>query len=72
MHKLRPFLTIDLKCPFTMHTGTLLRFYIDGLVQDCSIPIANARETLHSCTKPSIWRKAINAMTTHGASAVML
>ena len=28
---------------------------IDGLVQDCSIPIANALEILQSCTKPSIF-----------------
>ena len=26
----------------------------DGLVQDCSISIANALEILQSCTKPSI------------------
>ena len=30
------------------------RFYIDGLVQDCSNSIANALELLQSCTKPSI------------------
>ena len=29
--------------------------YINGLVQDCSISIANAMEILQSCTKPSIW-----------------
>ena len=29
--------------------------YNDGLVQDCSISIANALEILQSCTKPSIW-----------------
>ena len=28
--------------------------YIDGLVQDCSISIANAMEILQSCTKSSI------------------
>ena len=36
--------------------------YIDGLVQDCSISIANALEILQSCTKPSIctaWYRAI-------------
>ena len=27
----------------------------DGLVQDCSISIANALEILQSCTKPSIY-----------------
>ena len=26
--------------------------YIDGLVQECSISIANALEILQSCTKP--------------------
>ena len=31
--------------------------YIDGLVQDCSISIANALEILQSCTKPSICYK---------------
>ena len=30
-----------------------LKLYIDGLVQDCSISIANAMEILQSCTKPS-------------------
>ena len=29
--------------------------YIDGLVQDCSISIANALEILQSCTKPLIY-----------------
>ena len=29
--------------------------YIDGLVQDCCISIANALEILQSCTKPSIF-----------------
>ena len=29
--------------------------HIDGLVQDCSISIANALEILQSCTKPSIY-----------------
>ena len=28
---------------------------IDGLVQDCSISIANALEILQSCTKASVW-----------------
>ena len=32
-----------------------VRLYSDGLVQDCSISIANALEILQSCTKPSIW-----------------
>ena len=29
--------------------------YVDGLVQDCSNPIANTLELLQSCTKPSIY-----------------
>ena len=29
--------------------------YIDALVQDCSISIANALEILQSCTKSSIF-----------------
>ena len=29
--------------------------YIDGLVRDCRISIANALEILQSCTKPSIF-----------------
>ena len=33
----------------------LLMMYIDGLVQDCSISIANALEILQSCIKPSIY-----------------
>ena len=31
----------------------MINYYIDGLVQDCSISIANALELLKSCTKPS-------------------
>ena len=31
------------------------RNYFDDLVQDCSISIANALETLQCCTNPSIW-----------------
>ena len=38
-------LVIDTKCRCS---------YIGGLVQDCSISIANALEILQSCTKPSI------------------
>ena len=41
------------------HTVTIIvekRYrYIDGLVQDCGISIANALEILQSCTKPSIY-----------------
>ena len=32
----------------------LLQLHINGLVQDCSISIANALEILQSCTEPSI------------------
>ena len=32
---------------------------LDGLVQDCSISIANAMEILQSCTKPTIWSSDI-------------
>ena len=28
--------------------------YFDGLVQDCSVSIANALDILQSCAKPSI------------------
>ena len=31
------------------------RLYIDRLMQDCSISIANTLEIPQSCTKPSIW-----------------
>ena len=33
---------------------TILTLYINGLVQDCSISIANTLEILQSCIKPSI------------------
>ena len=33
--------------------GQVLIWHIDGLVQDCSISIANALELLQSCAKPS-------------------
>ena len=38
------------------------RINIDGLVQDCSISIANALEILQSCTRPLIW--FVNTRTT--------
>ena len=49
-----------LVCPLSMHwryqSLTLSHQYdIDGLVQDCSISIANTLEILQSCTEPSIW-----------------
>ena len=34
---------------------TMSLFFIDVLVQDCSISIADALETLYYCTKPSIY-----------------
>ena len=37
-----------------MYTAGISRGYIDGLMQGCNISIANALETLQSCTKPSI------------------
>ena len=36
--------------------GFFVVLYIDGLVQDCSIPIANALLVLKSCSKPSTYR----------------
>ena len=51
----------DPRCSFN-HTTFRLYWHVrtyynnfDGLVQDCSISIANAMEILQSCTKPSIW-----------------
>ena len=32
-----------------------IKYFLSGLVQDCSNPIANALELLQSCTKPFIW-----------------
>ena len=31
------------------------RYHINGLVQDCSVLLANALEILQSCTKPRLW-----------------
>ena len=39
--------------------------YIDGLVQNCSLSIANALEILHSCTKPSIFDLEDNVAQIH-------
>ena len=39
--------------------------YIDGLVQNCSLSIANALDILHSCTKPSIFDLEDNVAQTH-------
>ena len=40
----------------TMFQSCIIKAYrhVDGLMQDCSISIANALEILQSCTKPSI------------------
>ena len=35
-------------------------YYIDGLVQDCSIPNALAMEILLFCTEPSIYPLFVN------------
>ena len=49
-----------------IHLGVVIaqsfmsRYYIDGLVQDCSNSIANALELLQSCTKQSICNAAIS------------
>ena len=40
-------------------------FHIDGLVQDCSISIANALEILLSCTKPWIYSTEMNNEIQH-------
>ena len=37
------------------YLAQLIDAYINGLVQDCSISIANAMEILQSCSKPSIY-----------------
>ena len=43
--------------------------YIDGLVQDCSISIANALEILQSYTKPSIYKLLLSySFDTHVGS----
>ena len=40
-----------------LHKSALLTIeHIDGLVQDCSKPIANALELLQFCIKPSIYK----------------
>ena len=45
--------SILISIPSTENAFATIR-YIDGLVQDCSIPIANALEKQQSCTKTSI------------------
>ena len=47
-----------------MNKKQLIITPMDGLVQDCSNPIANTLEVLQSCAKPSIFRR-IAAHTTH-------
>ena len=38
-------------------TGKYVKWqvHVDGLVEDCSISIANALEIMQSCTKPSLY-----------------
>ena len=38
-----------------------IKYFLSGLVQDCSNPIANALELLQSCTKPFIWPWGLGA-----------
>ena len=38
----------------TLSCCDILILYFNGLVQDCSISIANALEILQSCTEPSV------------------
>ena len=40
---------------FVISYSFLMIIYPDGLVQECSDSVANARELLQSCTKPSIF-----------------
>ena len=47
--------------------------YIDSLVQDCSISIANALEILQSCTRPSIyWYSGGGSLHSGSSSNVIL
>ena len=43
--------------PNSFRWGHYICYYIDGLVQDYCIFIANALEILQSCIKPSIYNK---------------
>ena len=43
-----------IRCLNHQSLKSLWKLHINGLVQDCSISIANALEILQSCTKPSI------------------
>ena len=47
----------DLEHKSLFSTARYRLSYIDGLVQDCNISIANALEMLQSCTKPSTYNK---------------
>ena len=40
---------------YTLDINILITFYIDDLVEDCSISCESAVETLWSCTKVSIY-----------------
>ena len=47
-------------------TIVFLHYYLDGLVQDCSISSANALEILQSCTKPlTCWNPVVVLPQTH-------
>ena len=37
--------------------------YLDGLLQDCSITIADALEILQSCTEPSVYGKVLSMLS---------
>ena len=45
---------LGLKLIYVTKRGLLLQYDVDGLVQDCCNPIANAVELPQSCIKPSI------------------
>ena len=46
--------------------------YIDGLVQDCSISIANTLEILQSCTKPLTYMCSTQLMYLYDISLICL
>ena len=45
--------------------------HIDGLVQDCSIAIANALEILQSCSKPSIYCSVCSMRDAHDCKSIL-
>ena len=54
-----PHFTVRLR----VHTGIKVNSHIECLVQDFSIPIANALEILQSCTKLSICKRVLKCLT---------